>query len=125
MKLNFRRPNGFVIFWFLTFVVLTASCVLYSGPFSKVYRAHFGDLFGIMFVYFGWRLVIPAPSRNLALCLSACMAYGVEVLQWFEPEFSNQIARFLLGSVFDWKDVAMYTLGLGVAYWMDTSQKGS
>lgn len=123
MNWKLRRPEGYVVLCFLGFVLLTASCVLYSGPFTKTYRSLFGDLFGIIFVYYGWRLVIPYSCRIWALLLSAIMAYGVELLQWFEPQFSNEIAHFLLGSVFDWKDVLMYTIGMGVAYWMDRTLK--
>ena len=119
MTLSIRKPDPKVTCRFITFVLLTAACVLYSGPFSKFFRAYFGDLFGIMFVYFGWRLVFPHKHRVWALFLSACMPYGVEILQWFQPDFQNSIARFLLGSVFGWKDMVMYTLGMLAAYYMD------
>jgi hypothetical protein len=119
MSLQLNKPEPGVLIRFLTFVLLTAFCVLYSGPFSKFLRAYLGDMFGVMFVYFGWRLIVPHKWRMYALLTSAFMAYGVETLQFFQFEYTSKIARFLLGSVFDWKDILMYTIGLVVAWWMD------
>lgn len=108
---------------FLGFILLTVSAVIYKGPYHEVCRSHLGDLFGVAFVYFGWRWILRRQARWwIALALASAMAYGVELYQLLCPPPTHPVARFLLGTTFSWTDVWMYTIGLGIAVAWDRIQ---
>lgn len=78
-------------------------------------RPYVGDVLVVILIYFFIRIWFPQGIRCLPLYVFF-FAAGVEALQYFKlAEFlhlsHNRFFRIVLGSVFDWKDIACYGVG--------------
>lgn len=109
--------------YLLVFVLLTAVEVyiaLYVH--DRVIRPFVGDMIVVWVVYCFVRVFIPKGLAWLPLYVFL-FAAGVEVLQYFHlsslPIFNgSRFMRIVLGSVFDWMDIACYGAGcLVLAVW--------
>lgn len=88
---------------------------------DRFVRPYIGDALVVVLVYCFVRIIIPAEVRHLVLYVFL-FAVCVEFLQYFHlVELLGlqgcRAARIILGSVFDWKDIACYgagCLGLGL-----------
>lgn len=84
-----------------------------------------GDLLYAQLVYFIMRFVfINTKPLKIAL-LSLLTCYGIEIcqlcqVQWLADIRSTQIGRLILGQGFLWSDMAAYTLGIAIAYGIET-----
>lgn len=82
---------------------------------DRIIRPYIGDMLVVVLVYCFVRVIIPRGVKRLPLYVflfAAC----VEILQYFHlVELlglqGNRAARIILGSVFDWKDIACYGAG--------------
>lgn len=87
-------------------------------------RPYVGDILVVILVYFAVRVVIPTGCRLLPVYVFV-FAVLVEVLQYFHFAEALGVADVpvigtILGSTFDWKDIACYALGclgLGIYQW--------
>lgn len=82
---------------------------------DTIIRPYAGDILVVVLVYCFVRIFISRPLRWLPLWvfLFACC---IEFMQYFQLADilglrHNNVARIVLGSVFDWKDIACYALG--------------
>lgn len=82
---------------------------------DTIIRPYIGDILVVVLVYCFVRIFISRPLRWLPLWvfLFACC---IEFMQYFQLADilglrHNSVARIILGSVFDWKDIACYALG--------------
>lgn len=77
-------------------------------------RPYLGDVLVVVLVYSFVRIFLPTgiPKMPFYVFLFACF---VEVMQYFQLadtlEITNRAARIILGSTFDWKDIASYAVG--------------
>lgn len=90
---------------------------------DRFVRPYFGDVLVVVPVYCFVRIFFPGGIRHLPLYVflfAAC----VEGLQYFDlPRllglWNCRAARMILGSVFDWKDIACYGVGCLFLEWME------
>lgn len=82
---------------------------------DRFIRPYVGDALVVVLIYCFVRVILPggAPRLPLYVFLFAVLA---EVLQYFNLVDmlglgGSRIARIILGSVFDWKDIASYGAG--------------
>jgi hypothetical protein len=83
-------------------------------------RPYFGDFLVVILLYCFVRafFIIPVSTACIAVLL---FAYLIEVSQYFHlsslPLFHNsRLARVVLGSSFEWPDIALYTAGVAFVY---------
>lgn len=77
-------------------------------------RPYLGDVLVVVLVYCFVRIFLPTGISKMPfyIFLFACF---VEVMQYFQLVemlgITNRAARIILGSTFDWKDIASYAVG--------------
>ena len=104
------------LFYALCFIAIFAIEVLIALYVrDKIIRPYVGDILVVVLVYCFARIFINKPRRLLPLWvfLFAC---GVEVMQYFQVATllnlqDNTVARIVIGSTFDWKDIMCYAIG--------------
>lgn len=82
---------------------------------DQIIRPYLGDVLVVIVVYCFVRIFLPDGLRKLPLYVFL-FAVLVEALQYFHlVELlgleNNTLARVILGSVFDWKDIGSYAVG--------------
>lgn len=82
---------------------------------DRIIRPYIGDMLVVVLVYCFVRVFVPGGVKRLPLYVFF-FAVFVEVMQYFRlAEIlglqGNAVARIILGSVFDWKDIACYGAG--------------
>ncbi|KDS23480.1 hypothetical protein M089_4854 [Bacteroides ovatus str. 3725 D9 iii] len=81
---------------------------------DRFIRPYVGDMLVVVLVYSFVRIFLPMgiPRMPFYVFLFACF---VEVLQYFQLVetlgITNRVARIVLGSTFDWGDIACYAVG--------------
>ena len=81
---------------------------------DRFIRPYVGDMLVVVLVYSFVRIFLPTgiPRMPFYVFLFACF---VEVLQYFRLVetlgVTNRVARIVLGSTFDWGDIACYAVG--------------
>ena len=81
---------------------------------DRIIRPYIGDTLVVVPVYCFVRVFVPVGMKRVPLYvfLFACF---VEVLQYFQLVetlgITNRVARIVLGSTFDWGDIACYAVG--------------
>jgi hypothetical protein len=77
-------------------------------------RGFVGDALAVVFVYYGLKTIIRAPTLWLATA-ALLVGYGVELSQYISHlqgwKISNPVLRIVVGSTPDWWDVLAYTVG--------------
>lgn len=86
----------------------------------------FGDTLYAVMVYFGMRLLFIKESLKKALALALIFCFCIEFLQLYGAEWMLAIRRttlghYALGQGFLWSDLFFYTLGVTIAFLMDSS----
>ena len=82
---------------------------------DRIIRPYIGDTLVVVLVYCFVRVFVPVGMKRVPLYVFL-FAVCVEVMQYFRlaeilgPR-GNAAARIILGSVFDWKDIACYGAG--------------
>lgn len=112
-KLHFVGSRLFYALCTLVLFVIETLIALYVR--DAIIRPYVGDILVVVLVYCFVRIVINSPYRwlPLAVFLFACC---IETLQFFHAAEllglqRNTVARIVLGSVFDWKDILCYAIG--------------
>ena len=103
------------IFYIISFLVIFCMEVLIALYVrDRFIRPYVGDMLVVVLVYSFVRIFLPTgiPRMPFYVFLFACF---VEVLQYFQLVetlgITNRVARIVLGSTFDWGDIACYAVG--------------
>lgn len=105
---------------FATLFAIEAFIAVYVH--DRLIRPYVGDALVVILIYCFIRCIFPGGVRSLPLYVFL-FAVLVEVLQYFNLAGmlglgGNRIARIVLGSVFDWADIASYGAGcLILVFW--------
>ena len=109
---KFRARCGYLAVGIVVFLI---ELIIALYVHDHIIRPYIGDMLVVVLVYCFVRVFLPGGIKRLPLYVflfAAC----VEVLQFFRlVEIlgleGNAAARIILGSVFDWKDIACYGAG--------------
>lgn len=103
------------IFYIISFLVIFCIEVLIALYVRDNFvRPYVGDVLVVVLVYSFVRIFLPTgiPRMPFYVFLFACF---VEVIQYFQLVetlgITNRVARVVLGSTFDWADIACYAVG--------------
>ena len=106
------KKRFFYIISFLLIFCIEVLIALYVR--DNFIRPYVGDMLVVVLVYSFVRIFLPTgiPRMPFYVFLFACF---VEVLQYFHLVetlgVTNRVARIVLGSTFDWGDIACYVVG--------------
>lgn len=78
-------------------------------------RPYAGDILAVILVYFGLKTLWPSFEKAAAVAFlvgaAIEMAQGIHILKHLGLE-NNRYLRIILGSTFDWQDLACYFIGM-------------
>lgn len=108
----------------LFLVLMAVETMIAMYVHDSVIRPYVGDMLVVAVVYCFVRMFLPRKGRFLPFGVFLFAAL-VEVLQYFDLVTllglsGSRVARIVLGSVFDWKDLGCYAVGclfLGLWEW--------
>lgn len=107
---------GSKLFYAICFIILFfVEFIIARYVHDSFVRPYLGDVLVVILVYCAARIIIPRPLRWLPFAVFA-FACSIEVMQYFHLADTlglshNSVARIVLGSVFDWGDIACYVVG--------------
>lgn len=109
---NYRARWGYLAAGMIVIIIELMIALYVHDP---IIRPYIGDMLVVVPVYCFVRVLIPEGMKRLPLYVFL-FAVCVEVTQYFRlAELlglqGNAAARIILGSVFDWKDIACYGAG--------------
>ncbi|MBP6759345.1 MAG: DUF2809 domain-containing protein [Flavobacterium sp.] len=112
----------------LSYFILIISTIILGILSRKIegVPTFFGDTLYAVMAYFGMRLLIIKKSLKKALALALMFCFCIELLQLYQAEWLLSIRRttlghYVLGQGFLWSDLFFYTLGITIAFGMDSS----
>jgi hypothetical protein len=84
----------------------------------------FGDTLYAVMIYFGLRMLFVNFSIKKTAVLALLFCFAIEFLQLYSAEWMVAIRKttfghYVLGQGFLWSDLAYYTLGITMAFWID------
>jgi hypothetical protein len=84
----------------------------------------FGDTIYAVMIYFGLRFLFIKTNSKITIVLAIVICFCIEFLQLYRAEWILAIRRtklghYALGQGFLWSDLAYYTLGILIAFWID------
>lgn len=84
-----------------------------------------GDTLYAVMIYFGVRFIFINRNKKIAILLALLFCYCIEFQQIYRADWIVQIRRtsighYLLGQGFLWSDLGCYTIGVFVAYLVDS-----
>lgn len=84
----------------------------------------FGDTLYAVMIYFGMRMFFINLNLKKIAILALLFCFGIEFLQLYDAQWMLKIRRttlghYALGQGFLWSDLAYYTLGVLIVYWID------
>ncbi len=90
---------------------------------DRIIRPFGGDFLVVILLYCLLKTFVRISARNAALAVLA-FAFAVEFAQYFNVVEilglqHNRVARILIGTVFSWGDLLVYSLGVLAAYHLD------
>ena len=86
----------------------------------------FGDTLYAVMVYFGMRMIFINLNLKKTAILALLFCFGIESLQLYDAEWMLEIRRtslghYVLGQGFLWSDLGYYSLGIIMAFLIDSS----
>ena len=92
-------------------------------------RPYVGDMLVVILIYCFIRIIIPSKLSLLPLYVFI-FALSVEVLQYLQiVKFlgleDNSLAKIIIGSTFDWKDIICYAVGCILIFTVEKSKHKS
>lgn len=106
------KKRKFYIIAFLVIFCIEVLIALYVR--DSFVRPYMGDVLAVVLVYCFVRIFLPTgiPRMPLYVFFFACF---IEMMQYFRLAetfgITDRTARIILGSTFDWKDIACYAAG--------------
>ena len=96
----------------------------FPGLLPAVLGKYPGDAFWAMMVFLGLCVLLPVrPALHLAaLALAICCAVELSQLYhaaWIDGIRATTVGHLILGSTFNWRDLAAYTAGIAVVAALD------
>jgi hypothetical protein len=84
----------------------------------------FGDTLYAVMVYFGMRMIFINLNLKKTAILALLICFAIEFFQLYDAKWMLEIRRtpfghYVLGQGFLWSDLAYYTLGIIIAFWID------
>lgn len=115
-----------ISFFHLILAVLAFVCglaIFFYGSVIPFIRYSMGDFVVVIFIYCSIKALIPwLTSHWLALGVFG-FSLTIEVLQYFDvPRYfgTDKVwVQIILGSTFEWFDIAMYAVGLLAVLWLE------
>ncbi|MFZ1379601.1 MAG: DUF2809 domain-containing protein [Saprospiraceae bacterium] len=109
LKFNWRY---FVLAILILIIEILIAIYVHDG----FIRPYIGDLLVVIFIYCFLKSFVSLSTSNAALYV-LLFSYFVEALQYFRIVQHlgfqrNNLARIIIGTSFDWKDILMYTIGI-------------
>ena len=91
----------------------------------EVIPSFFGDTLYAVMIYFGIRFTFINRNKKIAILLTLLFCYCIEFQQIYRADWIVQIRRtsighYILGQGFLWSDLGCYTIGVFVAYLVDS-----
>ncbi|MBQ9394993.1 MAG: DUF2809 domain-containing protein [Proteobacteria bacterium] len=104
----------------LTIILLLTEILIALFVHDTIIRPHIGDVLVVILIYCFVRCFIPKGIKLLPLYVFI-FAVCVEVMQYFKiidilELRDNKLARIIIGSTFDWGDIAAYATGCVIIY---------
>ena len=113
MKTKFQFTKTYFLLFLLLFAIEILIALFVHDSFIRPYV---GDVLVVILIYCFIKSFFPTPTVKtaIAVLLFACT---IETLQYFSlaDQLSLQhskVARIIIGSSFDWKDIAAYIAGI-------------
>lgn len=100
----------------LALLILVVEILIAIYVHDSFIRPYIGDLLVVIFIYCFLKSFVSLSTSNAALYV-LLFSYFVEALQYFRIVQilgfqRNNLARIIIGTSFDWKDILMYTIGI-------------
>jgi len=112
----------------LLYFILMVSAIILGLVSRKIdgIPTFFGDTLYAVMVYYGMRLffINYSPKKTMLFALIFC--FGIELLQLYRAEWILVVRRtnmghYALGQGFLWSDLVFYTLGITIAFLIDSN----
>ena len=109
LKFNWR-------YFVLAILILIIEILIAIFVHDSFIRPYIGDLLVVIFIYCFLKSFVSLSTSKAALYV-LLFSYFVEALQYFRIVQHlgfqrNDLARIIIGTSFDWKDILMYTIGI-------------
>lgn len=109
LKFNWR-------YFVLAILILIIEILIAIFVHDSFIRPYIGDLLVVIFIYCFLKSFVSLSTSKAALYV-LLFSYFVETLQYFRiVQYlgfqRNDLARIIIGTSFDWKDILMYTIGI-------------
>jgi len=100
----------------LALLILVVEILIAIYVHDSFIRPYIGDLLVVIFIYCFLKSFVSLSTSKAALYV-LLFSYFVEALQYFRIVQHlgfqrNDLARIIIGTSFDWKDILMYTIGI-------------
>ena len=100
----------------LALLILVVEILIAIYVHDSFIRPYIGDLLVVIFIYCFLKSFVSLSTSKAALYV-LLFSYFVETLQYFRiVQYlgfqRNDLARIIIGTSFDWKDILMYTIGI-------------
>ena len=100
----------------LALLILVVEILIAIFVHDSFIRPYIGDLLVVIFIYCFLKSFVSLSTSKAALYV-LLFSYFVEALQYFRIVQilgfqRNNLARIIIGTSFDWKDILMYTIGI-------------
>lgn len=112
-------------YFYLTLILFLIEVLIALFIKDKFIRPFVGDVLVVVLIYYFIRAFFKIKPQivGLSVFLFAC---GIEVCQYFDfvdklGLRENRVIAIALGSVFDWKDILAYGIGIMTVLWIDKS----
>jgi Protein of unknown function (DUF2809) len=115
------KSRYFVITLLVMLIGLAARRFSMSGGFIHDYL---GDALWAAMIYCGVRFLVTQMCKQNTVIVALSFCFFIELTQLYQAEWLNRLRHttlggLVLGSGFLWSDIAMYSLGVGIAYFLD------
>jgi hypothetical protein len=119
----------------LTYALVTA-VVLVAGYLSRQWSVkgsfvhdYVGDAIWAAMIYFGYRCLLAGSPLKKALVAALVTTWLIEFSQLIQTDALHAVRHtklggLILGYVFLWSDLVMYSVGIGLAWWGDRFLSG-
>jgi hypothetical protein len=111
-----------------SYLIIVISVIILGIVLRKIdgIPTFFGDTLYAVMIYFGMRyfFVNNSPKKTMLLALVFC--FGIEFLQLYRAEWilairKTTLGHYALGQGFLWSDLGFYTLGITIAFYIDSN----